>query len=208
MMHELGHAVHGLAAKDQTAFTFHSALPLAETASIFSELVLLKKMLKSASDEEKIYLLAKELDNQYASIVRQAFFILFEIKAHDMIAEGATIEELDSAYLENLKGQFGDMIIDELFSHEWKYIPHIYHSPFYCYAYAFGNLLVLSLYKMYEKEGESFVPKFMKILSAGGSDKPENILKSVGIDINSREFWESGFDVIRENFDELKKLVS
>src|SRR3989344_7998385 len=158
---------------------------------------------------EKISVLVKMLDGQYASIIRQGYFVMFEKDAHRKIAEGATVDDLNRIYHENLKDQFGDsMKIPEVFKHEWKYIPHIYHTPFYCYAYAFGNLLVLALYKMYEKEGRSFVPKYMKILYAGGSDKPENILKSVGIDINSRELWESGFDVIRENFDEVKKLVS
>ena len=99
------------------------------------------------------------------------------------------------------------MKIDSVFQHEWKYIPHIHFSPFYCYAYAFGNLLVLSLYKKYQDEGEKFIPKYMKILSYGGSEKPAMILSEVGIDITKESFWQSGFDIIKEEVEELKKLV-
>ena len=162
MMHEFGHGIHGLAAQHQTPFTFHSALPLAETASIFGELLLTKRFLRESTPEEKIAVLVRELDSQYASIIRQAYFILFERTAHEKIARGATIEELNKLYFENLKEQFGtSMDVPEVFQHEWKYIPHIFHTPFYCYAYAFGNLLVLALYNMYEQEGTSFVPKYL-----------------------------------------------
>ncbi len=208
MMHEFGHGIHGLAAQHQTPFTFHSALPLAETASIFGELLLTKRFLKEATPQEKIAALIRELDGQYASIIRQAYFILFEKEAHEKIAQSITIEELNKLYLENLKEQFGNsMTVPEVFQHEWKYIPHIYHTPFYCYAYAFGNLLVLALYNMYEKEGKTFVPKYMKILSYGGSEAPVTILKEVGIDITQETFWQQGFDAIKHELEELKKLT-
>ncbi len=206
MMHELGHGIHSLAAKEQTNFTFHASLPLAETASIFAEMLLAKKLLKESDREEKISILLKLLDSQYASIQRQGYFVIFEKDAHDQIAKGATVEELNKLYLENLKEQFGDIEINEVFQHEWKYIPHIYHTPFYCYAYSFGNLLVLALYKMYE-EDKDFVPKYMKILSYGGSEPPETILKEVGIDITKESFWEKGFEIIKEEIEELKKLT-
>ena len=208
MMHEFGHGIHSVCAKDQTLFTAHAPLPLAETASIFGELILLKQLLKGATDEEKIYLITKELDKQYASIGRQAFFVLFEVQAHEMISKGCTLDELNAAYRENLIAQFGkDMRIDELFNHEWKYIPHMYHTPFYCYAYAFGNLLVLALYRLYEKEGESFVPKYLKLLSYGGSKFPEEMLSELGIDMFSKAFWQQGFDIIKEEVETLKKLI-
>jgi len=189
MMHEFGHGIHGLMGRGQTQFTFHSALPLAETASVFGEMLLAQRLLKEAGDEEKVAVLMKMLDSQYATIIRQAYFILFEIDAHKMIAEGATLGELNKLYFDNLKEQYGDVLPpDELFMHEWKYIPHIYHTPFYCYAYAFGNLLVLALYKMYEEQGKDFVPKYMKILGYGGSESPAKILEELGIDITKEEF--------------------
>lgn len=209
MMHEFGHGIHGLLGRDQTQFTFHSALPMAETASVFGEMLLAQRLLRESGDEEKIAVLMKLLDGQYATIVRQAYFIMFEIAAHERIAEGATVHELNRLYLDNLKEQFGDVLPpSDVFQHEWKYIPHIYHTPFYCYAYAFGNLLVLALYKMYEEQGQDFVPKYMKILGYGGSESPAKILQEVGIDITKEEFWQQGFDIIKEEVEELRKLTS
>jgi len=208
MMHEFGHGIHSLAAKEQTVFTFHSSIPMAETASIFGEMLLMQRLLRESEKEKKVALLMSSLDNQYASIMRQAYFVIFEIKAHDMIAKGATIEDLNKAYHSLLKEQFGSSIsVPDVFKHEWKYIPHIYHSPFYCYAYAFGNLLVLALYTMYKKEGKAFVDKYLKILSYGGSESPSDILMEVGIDITKESFWQQGFEVIKEELRELKALA-
>ncbi len=207
MMHEFGHGIHSLASKNQTQFTFHATLPLAETASIFGEMLLSKKLLKEADPEEKKGLLFNLLDGQYGSIIRQSYFVLFEEAAHDAIAKGATVHDLNDLYMKNLQEQFG-MEIPDVFKHEWKYIPHIYHSPFYCYAYAFGNLLVLALFNMYETEGKDFIPKFMKILSYGGSKSPTDILQEIGIDITQESFWEQGFAVIRKEIEELKALMA
>ena len=209
MMHEFGHGIHGRAAKDQTQFTYHSALPMAETASIFGETLLEKRMLKEATPEEKKQILIKSLDDKYASIIRQTYFVIFEVEAHKAIQEGATIEELNELYFKTLKDQFGDSVeLPEIFQHEWKYIPHIYHTPFYCYAYAFGNLMALSLYKTYEQQGKEFVDKYMSLLSAGGSDSPFNIVKdNLGLDITQEEFWQKAFDLIKEEVEELKNLI-
>lgn len=208
LMHETGHGIHGLLARDQTKFTFHSTLPLAETASIFGETLLYRRVIEESSEKQKVSLLMDQLDGQYGSIGRQSFFVLFEKQAHEMIEQGATIDELNSAYMNNLKEQFeGILDIPEFFQHEWKYVPHIYHTPFYCYAYAFGNLLVLSLMKKYEEEGEAFVPKLIKVLAYGGSKNPYEILMEAGFDITSEDFWNGGFDIIREELDTLKKLV-
>lgn len=207
MAHEFGHGIHGLAAQHQTQFTYHSALPLAETASVFGEMLLAQRLLKEADKEEKKAVLVKLLDGQYATIIRQSYFILFEIAAHDLIAKGCTVHDLNKLYHENLQEQFGDVLpVGEVFQHEWKYIPHIYHTPFYCYAYAFGNLLVLALYKMYEEQGKDFVPKYMRILEYGGSASPQHILSEVGIDITKEEFWQQGFDMIKEELEALRKL--
>ncbi|MBW3020565.1 ImmA/IrrE family metallo-endopeptidase, partial [Candidatus Woesearchaeota archaeon] len=209
MMHEFGHGIHGRAAREQTYFTFHSSLPLAETASIFGETLLEKKMLKKISTSEKISLLSKSLDDKYASIQRQAFFVLFEIDAHELIKHGATVDELNKLYKKNLEEQFGSsIIVPDKFKHEWKYIPHIYHSPFYCYAYVFGNLLGLALYGIYEEQGDKFVKNYMNVLKAGGSDSAYNILmKNLNINIRQEEFWQKAFDLIKEEVEELEKLV-
>jgi len=116
-----------------------------------------------------------------------------------MLEEGKTIEEMSQVYLEDLREQLGPGVdVDDVFAYEWSYIPHIFHTPFYCYAYAFGNLLTLALYEMYKENGEKFVPKIIEMLSKGGSQSPVEITKAVGVDITSEEFWQKGFDVIEE----------
>ncbi|MBP1693625.1 MAG: putative family peptidase, partial [Chloroflexi bacterium] len=112
-----------------------------------------------------------------------------------------------AAYLENLQRQFGEAVeVSDEFRWEWVSIPHIYHVPFYVYAYAFGQLLVLSLYQQYKAQGESFKPRYLKILAAGGSEAPARVLSQAGIDINSVDFWQGGFDVISQMIDQLERL--
>jgi oligoendopeptidase F len=126
-----------------------------------------------------------------------------------MIQENATVEELSAAYLENLKEQFGDSVtVSEEFKWEWVSIPHIYHTPFYVYAYAFGQLLVFSLYQQFKAEGESFKPRYLQILAAGGSESPEEILSRAGIDMHSAAFWQGGFNVIQGLVDQLEQMAA
>ncbi len=208
MSHELGHAVHAMMAADHTAFTFHSSLPLAETASTFGEMMLTDKLLQEEPDESvRRELLFKQMDDAYATIMRQTYFALFEQQAHQMVRKHVSVDDLSAAYLETLKQQFGDALdLSDEFKWEWVSIPHIYHTPFYVYAYAFGQLLVLSLYRQYKAEGESFKPRYLKILAAGGSQAPAAILSEAGIDIRSRDFWQGGFDVLDNLEKELEQL--
>ncbi len=161
LAHELGHAVHGLMAAGHTPLTFHSSLPLAETASVFSEMLLLERLLGEEADATvRRDILARFVDNAYATVMRQAYFVLFEREAHELVQEGRTTGFLAERYLANLQEQFGDAVeISDEFRWEWVSIPHIYHTPFYCYAYSFGQLLVLALYRQYKEEGEIFYPQ-------------------------------------------------
>jgi oligoendopeptidase F len=206
--HELGHAVHARLAKEHSVFTFHSALPMAETASVFSEMILNERLLNENSDPAfKRDILSRMVDDAYATVMRQAFFAMFEKAAHDAIANGANTGEVCNLYVENLKTQFGDAVeIQDYFKWEWVSIPHIYQTPFYVYAYSFGQLLTLALYQRYRAEGESFKPKFLKILAYGGSASPQHILQEAGIDITSAAFWQGGFDVISGFIDQLEQL--
>jgi oligoendopeptidase F len=139
--------------------------------------------------------------------MRQTFFAIFERQAHEMVAANASVDELSAAYMGNLQRQFGEAVeVGDEFRWEWVSIPHIYQVPFYVYAYAFGQLLVLSLYQQFKKEGEAFKPRYLTILSAGGSDSPARVLSQAGIDIHSAAFWQGGFDVIAGLLSQLEAL--
>jgi oligoendopeptidase F len=209
MAHELGHAIHSIAASNKPITVAQAPLPLAETASVFAEMLLNDKLIGEVAPREQKILLAQQIDDMYATIMRQAYFTLFEIDAHQIIADqNSTIDEVSELYFNNLNQQFGDSVnVSSDFKWEWTYIPHFYHSPFYCYAYSFGNLLVLSLYQQFKKEGSSFVPEYFKILSSGGSRKPEELLKESGMDISTDKFWQQGFDLLRNKILELKKML-
>jgi len=208
LAHELGHAIHAMLASHHSTFTFHSSLPLAETASTFGEMMLIDRMLAEEKNKSvRRDILFRQVDDSYATIGRQAWFAMFERSAHEMIMKNASVDEVSKMYLDNLKEQFGDSLdLTDDFKWEWVAIPHFYHTPFYVYAYSFGKLLVLSLYKQFKAEGESFKPKYRKILAAGGSEAPAKILADAGVDIRSAKFWQGGFDVIKEQVEELEKL--
>jgi oligoendopeptidase F len=207
LAHELGHAVHSMLAADHTALTQDACLPLAETASTFGEMLVVDHLLAQDPDPDvRRDLLFRQMDDNYATIMRQAYFAIFEREAHGMIRKGASINDLNKAYLENLQSQFGDSLeLNEEFKLEWAAIPHIFHTPFYVYAYAFGQLLVLSLYQQYLRDGEAFKPRYRRILAAGGSASPTEILADAGIEM-SAEFWQGGFDVLKAALAELKEI--
>ncbi|MGD2253730.1 MAG: M3 family oligoendopeptidase [Anaerolineales bacterium] len=208
LAHELGHAIHSLLADHHSALTQGPSLPLAETASTFGEMLLVDHLLDAEPEPELVRdLLFRQMDDAYGTIMRQAYFALFERTMHDMVREGGSVDDLSQAYLDNLSGQFGNSLdLSDDFRFEWMAIPHFLHAPFYVYAYAFGQLLVLSLYRQYRTEGESFKPRYLKILAAGGSDSPARILERAEIDIGSADFWQGGFGVLGDSLKRLESL--
>ena len=208
LAHELGHAIHGIISGDHSLLTYHPSLPLAETASVFSEMLLTDRLLAVETDPAvRRDILANAIDDAYATVQRQSYFTLFEREAHKKIMGGSMVHELGDAYLDNLREQFGDTVqLSDDFRWEWITIPHIYHTPFYTYAYSFGQLLVLSIYQQYRREGESFIPRYKKLLAYGGSEEPAKVLQEAGFDIASTEFWQGGYDVLRGMIDELEQL--
>ena len=204
LAHELGHAIHFiLSAKRQNIFNVHSALPIAETASIFSELILIEKIKKeNPSIAEGLVL--RQLDNLYASIARQIEFVEFEKEIHNIIKKSPTTDEISNIYLNRIKKHFGsEVYIPDYFKYEWLSVPHIFNTPFYCYAYAFGNLLSLAIYSAC-LEGDNIKQKFIQMLSEGSSKSPKDLVKELGFDIDDERFWQKGFDQIERMVKEIE----
>ncbi|MCK4667731.1 M3 family oligoendopeptidase [Candidatus Dependentiae bacterium] len=199
MAHELGHGVHAMYSKKHSILVQDEPLPLAETASTFSEMLMFERLLDEINDkDEKKSLLFDRVAESFSTISRQNYFIKFELLAHELIPKGISAEELSNIYLKTQLEQFGNSVsMTNEFKYEWPYLSHIFWSPFYCYAYNFGDLLSLALYSIYKEEGTKFVKKFTKILAAGGSEKPSILLNKIGININSEKFWQGSFQIIQ-----------
>lgn len=207
IMHEVGHGDHYMFASKHSHLLFEPQTPVAEIASMFGELLLLDKLMEIENDPKvKPSFLLLSLNKFYRIIPRQAYFTIFEKAAHDVVDSGVTVNKLAELYLSGLKEQFGDVVyVPENFKWEWLGIPHIFNTPFYCYSYSFGNLLAISLYKQFKEEGDPFKPKYINLLSYGGSESPEKMLAEVGVDIRSEKFWQGGFDIINGMVNELGK---
>jgi len=206
--HELGHGIHAMFSQNHYSSTQNSILPLAETASTLSEMIMFEEVLMREKDIKiKKSLLAEKMSDAYATIMRQSYFAMFEIEAHRIIPDGIRVEDLSEMYLKNLKEQFGNSVrVDPLFANEWSYVSYILDRPFYSYSYNFGQLLALGLYKKYKESPKKWLPRIENILSAGGSKNPQELLLKNGIDIRSKSFWNDSFEIIRGWQRELERL--
>ena len=211
LAHELGHGIHYSLSCRQNLFHYHAPLPMAETASVFAEMLLTRKLLEQESDPSlKIALLCSKIEDIIATTFRQNVLTRFEQAAHDMRGKKllATDDYCNLWWQENGK-LFGDAVVMiEPYRWGWSYISHFIHARFYCYSYVFGELLVLALYQRYLLEGEAFVPKYLELLSGGGSDKPQSLLEPLGIDLSDANFWQSGYDFVASMVDHLEGLVA
>jgi len=211
MAHELGHGVHQYLSRKQGYLQSDTPLTLAETASVFGEMLTFHRLMgRQTNPAVKLALLCSKIEDAFATVFRQACMTRFEQKLHAARRkEGElTPETIGKFWMETNRAMFGDSVdLTDNYSFWWCYIPHFIHTPFYCYAYSFGELLVLSLYARYRKEGKSFVPKYLELLASGGSDNPVNLVKKMGLDIAKPSFWQDGMNIIEEMLTEAEHLA-
>ena len=208
--HELGHGLHGCLSRKQNYFNYDTPLTTAETASVFGEMLVFDHLLEEQSDREvQIALLAGKIEDIFATVFRQNVLTRFEELAFSARQEKRlTPDALGKLWLEANGKYYGDAVtMPESYRWGWSYIPHFIHSRFYCYSYVFGQLLVLALYRMYKDEGKTFVPKYIALLEAGGSDTPDALLKPLGVNIHQPEFWQKGFEEIRGLTTKLRAII-
>lgn len=208
--HELGHGLHFVLAQRQTMVDYHPPLPLAETASVFGEMLLTRFLLERETDPAvKISLLCAKIEDIIATTFRQNVLTRFEERMHLERKNGLLVSShlSDLWWRENAKlyGEAVEMI--EPYRWGWSYISHFIHARFYCYSYTFAELLVLSLYQKYLTDGASFKPGYTAILSSGGSMSPADTVRQAGIDFGDPGFWQKGYDFLAGLIEELKKLV-
>lgn len=207
LAHELGHGVHQVLAGKQGHLLADTPLTLAETASVFGEMLTFKSMLAATKDPmARRAVLASKIEDMINTVVRQIAFCEFERLVHDERKEGElTAERLGELWMQVTHDSLGDVFrFDEHYRHYWAYIPHFIHSPFYVYAYAFGDCLVNALYARYEAEPDGFQQKYMDMLSAGGTLGHKELLAPFGLDASDPNFWKLGLSVIEGFIDELE----
>jgi oligoendopeptidase F len=206
LAHELGHGVHQMLARPQGALLASTPLTLAETASVFGEMLTFKALLKETKDaRERKALIAGKVEDMLNTVVRQIAFYTFERKLHEARRQGElTPDQLSAIWLETQTESLGPAIeFKPGYEVFWAYVPHFVHSPFYVYAYAFGDCLVNSLYGLYEEAHPGFVNKYFDMLKAGGSKHHSELLAPFGLDASKPEFWNKGLKVIEGMIDEL-----
>lgn len=209
LAHELGHGAHASFSRQQNYFNFHGTLPLAELASTFGEMLVFERIVADASDRDKTALYAEKIEGIFATVFRQAALFSFEVRAHNARREEGEVaaEQFGEIWQEELQKMFGNSItLGEQHRRWWMMIGHFFFAPFYVYAYSFGELLALSLYQAAKRGGPEFAERYIELLKKGGSETPEQLMAFVGVDINSRAFWQGGFDAIEGFVVEFERL--
>ena len=208
--HELGHGLHGSLSRKQSFWNYDTPLTTAETASVFGEMLVFDYLLERETDPHvRIALIAGKIEDIFATVFRQNVLTRFEQAAFAQRRKRRfTPELLGTLWIEANRKYYGDGVeMAEPYRWGWSYIPHFIHTRFYCYSYVFGELLVLSLYRMYREQGKSFVPKYLALLEAGGSDSPQALLRPLGVNFHDPKFWQRGFEELQGLLAKLQKLV-
>jgi oligoendopeptidase F len=211
LAHELGHGVHQYLSRAQGLFEMDTPLTTAETASVFGEMLTFRRLLRDEPDPVvRLSLLCGKLEDAFATVFRQVVMTRFEEKLHAARrAEGELpIPRINELWMEANRPMFGDAVrLRDDYAWWWLYIPHFVHSPFYCYAYAFGELLVLALVQRYDEEGDAFVPRYLAMLEAGGAQSPREVVAHTGLDIGDPQFWDRGLVLLEKMVAEAESLA-
>ena len=208
--HEAGHGLHFVLSQGQTMFNYHAPLPLAETASVFGEMLLTRQLLDRESDPVvRRSLLCAKIEDIIATTFRQTVLTRFELRLHAERKNGLlSSDRIGQIWLEENGRLFGDAVeMIPAYKWGWSYISHFIHSRFYCYSYTFAELLVLALFQKYREEGESFKPGYRRLLESGGSLSPADTARLAGIDITASDFWQKGYDFLGGLIEELKATL-
>jgi len=208
--HEAGHGLHFVLAGRQSMLNYHAPLPLAETASVFGEMLLTRRLLDSENDPlVRRSLLCAKIEDIIATTFRQTMLTRFELRLHNERTGGLlSNDRIAGIWLEENSRLFGDAVeMIPAYRWGWSYISHFIHSRFYCYSYTFAELLVLALVQKYQEEGDAFKPGYRTLLESGGALSPADTARLAGIDITEGGFWQKGYDFLAGLIDELKVLV-
>lgn len=202
LAHELGHGLHAYLAREQGVFHQNTPLTLAETASVFGETVTFGRLLSETNEpNQRLALLAESLEGQIATVFRQVAMNQFEDSAHTWRREQGevSVEQFGDLWISSQSDMLGDSVeLTEGYRSWWSYIPHFIGTPGYVYAYAYGQLLALSVYRLYEERGTSFVDSYLELLRQGGSKSPQELGHIVGVDLSDPTFWDGGLSIIEE----------
>ncbi len=211
LAHELGHGVHQFLSREQGVLQADTPLTTAETASVFGEMLVFQRLMRRLDDpKEKLALLLGKIDDTIATVFRQVSMNRFEHAIHTKRREEGelTTEEFSHLWRKTQEDLYGDSVtLTDSYDIWWSYIPHFLHTPGYVYAYAFGELLVLALYEEYTQSKDGFSDKYIEMLSAGGSDWPENIVGKLGLDITQPDFWDNGLEAIKKMIEQAEQLA-
>jgi oligoendopeptidase F len=206
LAHELGHGLHQTLAREQGIFHQDTPLTVAETASVFAEEIVFGRLLDAADDPaSRLGLLAEAVEGQIATVFRQIAMNQFEDRVHTARRDEGelSVERFGELWTETQTEFLGDSVeVTDNYATWWSYIPHFIASPGYVYAYAYGQLLALSVYRLYQERGEEIVPSYLEMLAAGGSRPPEELGRIVGVDLTDPGFWDSGLDLVAEQVDQ------
>jgi oligoendopeptidase F len=211
MAHELGHGLHATLAQKQGVYHQGTPLTLAETASVFGETLVFERLLAAtSSDEERLGLLSERIDGAIATVFRQMAMNRFEHLFHTGRRRDGELstDRICELWIESQAELFGDSVqITDGYRTWWSYVPHFINTPGYVYAYAYGQLLALSVYGRFQQEGPDFVPRYLELLGAGGSRGPEELAAIVGIDLTDPGFWDAGLALVEGQLREAEALA-